>query len=427
MYGLTHSELLEYGYIYHEPYCYSLPPGLASIESLMPSLLLDTEPRYPDFDPRKLPWTSAPSYIQDIIYMDISGANTTSVSSYKMPFVAVRAQSGSVDVYVGLNVGIGVASSSGAARICYLPTLSWSPKNVVCYYASFDLSYNMTSNWVKLTAETWGDTGYVKTFNSSTFLNTGYNSDLYLYGGNGIKVNDSSNYAYIGNAGASSTSSAVVNFTVNNLEGFGDGNYFYNLGSFDDVWVETFNPPTLEELSQENEKGIWDTLKDVLTYVKNLPSNIANSIKTFFTTLGDRISGFFEKLVEDIKGLFIPSDSFFDTYVDQFQDYFRDCLGILYEVPEYMILTIELFADYEPATEDYCISFPEIVIPVYDNGEWYNHVLIEETLFEFDFLEDGPLSILYSFYRSFIWLTYIYLLINLIIRKSNKVLGGGSG
>lgn len=54
----------------------------------------------------------------------------------------------------------------------------------------------------------------------------------------------------------------------------------------------------------ETSKSIFDTLKSVLEYIKDLPSNIANSIKKFFTDLGDRISGFFENLSENISGYF---------------------------------------------------------------------------------------------------------------------------
>ena len=53
--------------------------------------------------------------------------------------------------------------------------------------------------------------------------------------------------------------------------------------------------------------------------------------------------------------------------------------------------------------------------------------LIEETKVTFDFLDEGPIATLYSMYRAALWLLFIFLLINLIIRKSDKVFGGGSG
>lgn len=82
-------------------------------------------------------------------------------------------------------------------------------------------------------------------------------------------------------------------------------------GEVDDAifGVDTF--PTRANLSQqlqqeqnETSKSIWETLKSVLDYIKNLPSNIANSIQSFFTNLGDRISNFFTNLGDRISSFF---------------------------------------------------------------------------------------------------------------------------
>ena len=201
-------------------------------------------------------------------------------------------------------------------------------------------------------------------------------------------------------------------------------------------------------LEQQNQtsNSIWQTLKDVLTYVSNLPTNIANSIKGFFTNLGDRISsfftsigdringfftsigdrisGFFTNLINSIKDFFLPSDGFFSTYAQSFQDFFSDRLGILYELPESVVDIFQQLVDYNPAQSGYSIHFPEVVLPVLDNGEWYDRVIIEETDITFDFLEQGAFATLYSLYRSVIWMIFIFALINLIIRKSERVFGG---
>lgn len=189
---------------------------------------------------------------------------------------------------------------------------------------------------------------------------------------------------------------------------------------FPNVYVSLFNPPTIKEMEQETQKGIWASIKE-------LPTKIADSIKGFFTSLGDRISGFFEKLVEDIKGLFVPSEGFFDTYTEEYKDYFSERFGILYELPGAVVDIFQQLVYYHPSEEGYYIKFPEVVMPVLDEGEWSDVVLIEETDVRFDFLDEGPIATLYTMYRSALWLLFIFLLINLIIRKSEKVLGGSSG
>lgn len=203
---------------------------------------------------------------------------------------------------------------------------------------------------------------------------------------------------------------------------------------------------SLIDEGNETGKNIWDTLKEMFEKLKSLPSDIANSIKQFFTDLGDRISGFFtdlknkftelitglgdrisnffDNLAEKIKSFFLPSEDFFYDYVFDYQYYFAQRFGLLYEIPQAIIDILQQFIDYSPAESGYSITFPEVVMPVLDNGEWYDRVIIEETDITFEFLEQGPFKTLYSMYRSVVWMIFIFALINLIIRKSEKVIGG---
>lgn len=145
----------------------------------------------------------------------------------------------------------------------------------------------------------------------------------------------------------------------------------------------------------ETSKSIWETLKSI-------PDMIG----------------------EKLKGLFIPEEGFFDTYVAEFQSYFRDRFGLLYELPDAVIGILQQFIAYSPAESGYKITFPEVVMPVLDNGEWYDRTIIEETDITFEFLEQGAFKTLYSMYRSVVWMIFIFALINLIIRKSERVFGG---
>lgn len=152
----------------------------------------------------------------------------------------------------------------------------------------------------------------------------------------------------------------------------------------------------LQEEQNETSKGIWES-------IKSIPDMIG----------------------EKLKSLFIPSDNFFSTYVSEFQDYFNDRFGLIYEIPEAIIAILQQFISYSPAESGYSIHFPEVVMPVLDGGEWNDRVLIEESDITFDFLEQGSFKTLYTMYRSVVWMIFIFALINLIIRKSERVFGGG--
>lgn len=152
----------------------------------------------------------------------------------------------------------------------------------------------------------------------------------------------------------------------------------------------------LQEEQNETSKGIWES-------IKSIPDMIG----------------------EKLKSLFIPSDNFFSTYVSEFQQYFSDRFGLIYEIPEAIIAILQQFISYSPAESGYSIHFPEVVMPVLDGGEWNDRVLIEESDITFDFLEQGAFKTLYTMYRSVVWMIFIFALINLIIRKSERVFGGG--
>lgn len=197
--------------------------------------------------------------------------------------------------------------------------------------------------------------------------------------------------------------------------------------SFDTYPTRSYFNSQLQVEQNKTSNNIWETLKSVLEYIKNLPSNIANSIKGFFTDLGDRISGFFEKLVEDIKGLFIPSDGYFDTYQAEFQTYFKERFGLLYEIPELVISLFTKILNFNPQESGYMITFPAIEIPVlHEDGVWRTERLSGPKDFTFSFiLNTEPFNLFYDIYISIIWLIYILLLINLIKNKANSVFKGG--
>lgn len=154
---------------------------------------------------------------------------------------------------------------------------------------------------------------------------------------------------------------------------------------------------TLIDEGNKTQAGIWETLK-----------------------------GIPEAISDKIKSLFVPDEGFFDTYTTEFQDYFSDRFGLLYELPEAGVNILQQFIDYKPVTDGYYIPVPEVVFPVtLEDGTVKDFVILEKQNYVFDFLSEGVIGTVYKFYRAFCWLVAILSLIALAVRKYNKITGGG--
>lgn len=382
-------------------------------------------PCYPNFDINKLPWLDMPSYVQEIINANPIGLiNDTAYSGdYKLPFMSINIDGTYARIITGFNLTIGTRYENQTQKTNNTPYrvsligMKLHEKiyaNTVCYTAMYDITtepYSIVDSWRIIEPVSLGDS-FVWYYN---YLWDNNARDFYFYGSNALYAGRTLQTTKVSSTDTDMFPQYVI---VNNpSSGFASGTITYT----PEVWqgyVTYFTPPSAESLQQATSKGIWETLKEI-------PTNVANAIKGFFTSLGDRISGFFDNLAEKIKGFFLPSEGFFDAYFDEYQEYFKDRFGILYEIPEFVVSIIDLFSKFSPKESGYSIDFPEVVMPVLDNGEWYDRVIIEETTIKFEFLEQGAFKTLYSLYRSVVWFIFIFALVNLIIRKSERFFGGG--
>lgn len=318
IYGMTHDELLEFGFIY-ENESYLLPSDILPPDAYLPSTMLIDEPNYPEVDPRLLPWTTMPSYIQDIIYMGIEGASTTDVDLYKMPFIGIRVNASRIFVFVGVNCFLGRISNTGNIRLCTLNSSKMSdvPTVSYCYYANFDHSYNQTSDWVKASASSWGSSGNVLAYGTGTFIGTDYSVDLYLYGGNGTYPGKNVSTAYV-----AASDSAVVTIAIDNNSGFTGGYYITDESTYSNLYIRTFTPPSLQEVEQE-------TQSNILASIKNLPNKIAG----FFDDLKNYLLYFQAEKPEHVnpfEGILNDVQSFFDGKFNSTSD-FKGSLNTVFD------------------------------------------------------------------------------------------------
>lgn len=297
-------DLFEYGYVY-DGVSYALPSGYPDPLISYPATLLSPEPNVPGFDPKKLPWSDAPSYIQDLIYMSLDGAQSTDASTYKMPFVLVRVSGTTAIVFVGYNVGLGFDIKNNRMRLC---VTSYFYNNSACYRASFSvIDYSLIDDWRKLEANQWGseDYTYVKSY-TSTLAYPSSTYDFYMYGGNGVRAGDFSSALFPLH---SNDGYGDCYFTVNNQLGFQSGRFFYAQDSADTViYCQTFIPPTVDQQEQETQKGIWQSIKDIPAQIGAFFDKLINYILYLQPTEPEREEYFSGGVLTDID-LFINENA----------------------------------------------------------------------------------------------------------------------
>lgn len=372
------------------------------------SFFASSEKNYPNFNPlTDVPWSSFPQYIKDILEMSLDGLMTEYGQPFKLPFFLIRVNGNNLNIFAGVNVGIGQTNHSN--RYCYIYGYSGgdAAQYIYPYSILYRCDYNYSSqfyvnNWSKCSASPVGDTGTLFNFTDSSSILTDWGSfDFYFYGANGVSW--SSKYTSVTVPYNSTNSNEFVSFRLSK-NGFESGDFLVAQSSgFANSYFQYIVPPSQESINQQLQEEENKTSKSILERIKELPSNIA----------------------ESFKGLFIPSDGFFDTYQQEFQTYFKDRFGILYEIPELIISLLQKFVSFNPQEDNYSITFPSLVIPIQEDGEWKDFTLSEAQEFSFDFINQAPFNALYDIYIAFLWFVYIMLLVNLIKNKANGVFKGG--
>lgn len=151
----------------------------------------------------------------------------------------------------------------------------------------------------------------------------------------------------------------------------------------------------------ETQKGIWETIKDILSYINPFSEN-------FF------VYKLIELLVEAIKSLFIPSDDFLGTYFTDLKEWFSDRLGFLFYPFELVIDILNMILD---------IDFSEPVFNIPDITEPFsNKKLISATTFKFnDLLDNNTFNTIHSIYLVCVDVFVVFGLVNLFRKKYEEV------
>lgn len=134
-----------------------------------------------------------------------------------------------------------------------------------------------------------------------------------------------------------------------------------------------------EKAHHETSKGIWGTLKEVLSYINPFSEN-------FF------VIKLIELLVDALKGLFVPSSDFFNNWVNDMNEYFGNRFGLLYYPVELVVEFLTRLYNLSTSLDSsFVLSFPDLKL--------MDTVLISGFSFDFNtFLQDETFKNIYNIY-----------------------------
>lgn len=126
--------------------------------------------------------------------------------------------------------------------------------------------------------------------------------------------------------------------------------------------------------SEEIQGGIFAWVKKIFKSIVDLPKNIANSIKSFFTELGEKILALGDKLLDGIKNLFVPTEQDITDVKGQFEELLSTRFGAVYESTTIIDDFSTAFSNASSTEEQEFVTFPTITVNLVDTpfsfGGW---------------------------------------------------------
>lgn len=276
---VTRDDLIDMGYLEGEEGVLYVPSN--SFDPLsFSSIMLTSEPNYPDFSPNDIPWKDAPQYVKDILIMDLKDFSNSnfdfSTTEYKVPFVCVRVNGSNAMVYVGVNISLVYITDKSRVFIGGIMPPYPAIQKAYLYRATFDLdTMNMTTPWYNASSDytQWGELGQVFAY-TGALTNTNGTYDLYFYGANSVFRN---NIASISYSYSNTNQNDLAYVVVNQPLGFQSGVFFRNGDNYLNTYASYFKPTIYPEV----DTGVvddYDSAEDALINNYN-PGNISGDIK----------------------------------------------------------------------------------------------------------------------------------------------------
>lgn len=151
----------------------------------------------------------------------------------------------------------------------------------------------------------------------------------------------------------------------------------------------------------ETSKGIWGTLKEVLSYINPFSEN-------FF------VYKLIDLLIDAIKSLFIPSNDFFNNYFNELMKWFSDRLGFL-------SYPLELILDILNRIVNINFTEPIIQIPNFVEPSTGQNIISSQTYNLNSLLENNTFKTCHDIYFVLVDAFIIFGLVNLLKHKLEEV------
>lgn len=165
-----------------------------------------------------------------------------------------------------------------------------------------------------------------------------------------------------------------------------------------------------EEIIKENE-NVFDS-------IANLPGKIASGFKSFFDSLGQKITDLGSNIINGIKSLFIPGDEL-EGFFEEEYEYLKEQLGFLVYPIDVLVDFANRFYELDNNTSA-VFKIPKLKV--------FEHTLYEGTTFDLMTLVNNNESIknLYSLYRIAVSGFIVLWLVQLAVKKEHEIFGGGN-
>lgn len=158
---------------------------------------------------------------------------------------------------------------------------------------------------------------------------------------------------------------------------------------------------TLQEEQNETSKGIWGTLKEVLSYINPFSEN-------FF------VYKLIELLINALKSLFIPEDGFLNNYFNELKEWFSARLGFL-------AYPLDLILDVLERIKTINFEEPIIQIPDFVEPSTNEKIIAARTYNLNSLLENNTFKTCHDVYFVLVDAIIIFGLVNLLKNKLEEV------
>ena len=138
-----------------------------------------------------------------------------------------------------------------------------------------------------------------------------------------------------------------------------------------------------------------------------------------FSKLGEWFNGLIDGIVNGLKSLFIPKDGFMEQFFSDIDDFLQQHLGALYYPFSVMIDILQKILAFQPP-DNPSITLPKLSFPL--DGTTYT--LWEDTVYNFDILNDEPFKTIYDFYLMAVDCMFAFALVKLFKKKLDEVMTG---